>query len=168
MTDTIYDFEVNDLAGKPVKLADYKGRVLMIVNIASRCGQTPQLKGLEELYDKYNKQGFEILAFPSNDFMQEPKEGNEIAQFCQRNYGVKFRIFEKGHVRGNGAIPLYKYLAGKTKLMFRNNYPIWNFQKYIIDRNGRVVDFFNPWRKPNYDKIAETIEKCLAQTAVNN
>ncbi len=168
MAESIYDFEVKDLDGKPVKLADYKGKVLLVVNIASRCGQTPQLKGLEDLYVKYKSKGFEILAFPSDDFNQEPKEGSNIQEFCTRNYGVDFKIFEKGHVRGGGAQPLYKYLAKGRFLGVLKVEPMWNFHKYLIDRNGRVVDFFNPWRRPENAKITAAIEQQLAKKPVEN
>ncbi len=168
MASSIYDFEVKGLNGKTVKLSDYKGKVLMIVNIASKCGNTPQLDTMQKLYEKYKSKGFEILAFPSNDFAQEPGSGGEIQEFCSVNYGVQFKIFEKNKVRGNGAQPLFKYLAAETKNALFNNYPIWNFQKYIVDRNGKVVDWFNPWKLPNDDKITETVEKCLAQKPVEN
>jgi glutathione peroxidase len=168
MADSVYDFEVKGLDGKPVKLSTYKGKVLLIVNIASKCGQTPQLGTLEKLYEKYRDKGFEILAFPSNDFAQEPKEGDKILEFCERKYGVRFPVFEKGKVRGGAAQPLYQYLAKKTGSFLRSNYPLWNFQKYVIDRNGRVVEWFNPWKWPDNDKIAEVIEKCLNTTAVEN
>ena len=164
MAESIYEYEVKDLGGKPVKLEQYKGKVLLVVNIASKCGLTPQLDGLEKLYQQYKSKGFEILAFPSNDFMQEPKEGDKISEFCQVNYGVDFKIFEKGKVKGSGAQPVYQYLGTHTKrLGLFNNYPIWNFQKYLVNKNGRVVTSFNPWKKPEDAKIAEGIEKCLAQ-----
>lgn len=169
MAKSIYDFEVKGLDGKSVKLSDYKGKVLLLVNIASRCGQTPQLDTLEKLYEKYRDQGFEVLAFPSNDFAgQMPEGGNAIQEFCSVNYGVKFKIFSKGKVKGSDAQPLYQYLAEETKIVFRNNYPLWNFQKYIVDRNGRVVDWFNPWKWPDSDKITEMIEKCLKEKGVEN
>jgi glutathione peroxidase len=166
MANDIYDFEVTDLGGKQVKLANYKGKVLLIVNIASKCGLTPQLNGLERTYEKYKDQGFEILGFPSNDFMQEPKDGNNIQEFCTVNYGVQFKIMAKNKVKGSEAQPLYKYLANETRQLLRKNYPIWNFQKYLIDRNGRVADWFNPWKTPGDAKITEAIEKCLAQKPV--
>ncbi len=169
MAKNIYDFEVKGLDGKPVKLSNYKGKVLLLVNIASRCRQTPQLDTLEKLYEKYREQGFEILAFPSNEFSgQMPESGYAIQEFCSVNYGVKFKIFAKGKVKGSEAQPLYQYLATETKQLLRNNYPLWNFQKYIVDRNGRVVDWFNPWKWPDSDKITETIEKCLKEKGVEN
>lgn len=168
MNRTIYDFEVTDLGGRKVNLEQYKGKVLLIVNIASKCGNTPQLGGLEHLYEKYKDRGFEILAFPSNDFHQEPKEGEKIMAFCVANYGVKFKVFQKGPVKGKNAQPLYKFLAERSKVAFINNYPIWNFQKYLVDRNGRVVNFFNPWKDPENAKITAAIEKELDKMAVEN
>ncbi len=169
MAKSIYDFEVKGLDGKSVKLSNYKGKVLLLVNIASRCGLTPQLDSLEKLYQKYHEQGFEILGFPSNQFgAQMPEGGGAIQEFCSVNFGVQFKIFEKGKVKGAEAQPLYQYLATETKQLLRNNYPIWNFQKYIVDRNGRVVDWFNPWKLPDNDKITETIEKCLKEKGVEN
>ncbi|MFN8322407.1 MAG: glutathione peroxidase [Chitinophagales bacterium] len=157
-----YDFEVKDITGKTMNLADYKGKVLMIVNIASKCGLTPQLDGLQAIYKKYRPQGFEILAFPSNQFAgQEPLNDDAIQNFCAINYGVTFRVFEKGLVKGKDAQPLYQYLAKETGNLLRKNYPVWNFQKYVIDKNGNVADWFAPWTTPESDKISESIEKCL-------
>lgn len=163
----VYNFEVKDKAGKTVKLADYKGKVVMIVNIASKCGLTPQLDGLQAVYKKYQPKGFEILAFPSNQFAgQEPLNNDGIQDFCAVNYGVTFRVFEKGLVKGKDAQPLYQYLAKETGNLLRKNYPVWNFQKYVIDKNGNVADWFAPWTTPESDKISETIEKCLKAKAV--
>ncbi len=162
MAKSIYDFEVKGLDGKTVKLSDYKGKVLLIVNTASACGLTPQLDTLQKLYDKYQAKGFEILAFPSDQFAgQEPLKGDAIQEFCSVNYGVKFKILAKNKVKGNEAQPVYKYLAEQSKVLGFNNYPIWNFQKYLIDRNGKVADWFNPWKLPDNDKIADAIENCL-------
>ena len=169
MATSVYDFEVKGLNGKPVKLSNYKGKVLFIVNIASQCGLTPQLDSMEKLYEKYREQGFEILAFPSNDFSgQMPEEGKAIEEFCSVNYGAQFKVFEKGKVKGNDAQPLYQFLAQETKQLFKKNYPMWNFQKYLIDRNGNVADWFTPWKQPDNDKITEAIEKCLNTPAVEN
>ncbi len=129
MSASIYDFEVKDLAGKPVKLAKYKGKVLLIVNIASKCGNTPQLDGLEHLYEKYKDQGFDILAFPSNDFMQEPKEGGDIQEFCSVNYGVQFKIFEKGKVRGSNAQPFVPIFSRKSQSGTSKKLPILEFSE---------------------------------------
>lgn len=161
MATSIYDFEVKDISGKTVKLSDYKGKVVLIVNTATGCGLTPQLDTLQKMYDKYKPQGFEILGFPSNDFAQEAKDGASITEFCQVNYGVQFKIFAKNKVKGSNAQPLFKYLAEETKVAFFNNYPIWNFQKYLIGRDGKVADWFNPFKTPDNAKITEAIEKCL-------
>lgn len=166
---SIYDFEVKDLAGKTVKLSDYRGKVLLFVNIASRCGLTQQLDGLEKLHQKYRDEGFEILAFPSNDFLrQQPEDGMAIEEFCRDKYKTAFKIFAKNKVKGKSAQPVYKYLAEQTKILGFNNYPVWNFQKYLIDRNGKVADWFNPWKQPDNDKITDAIEKCLNKAPVEN
>ncbi len=170
MGKTIYDFEAKDIAGRTVKLSDYKGKVLLIVNTASACGLTPQLKGLQKLYEKYKGRGFEVLGFPSSDFAgQEPLKGEAIQEFCEVNYGVSFKVLAKGHVKGDKAQPLFKFLAKETKQLFlRDNYPVWNFQKYLVNRNGNVVDYFVPWTLPNDAKISERIEKCLDEKAVDS
>lgn len=156
MSKSIHSLEVKDLAGKPVKLSTYKGKTLLIVNIASKCGLFPQMKGLQKLEDKYKDKGFEILAFPSNSFMQEPKNGAALSEVCEVNYGVTFKLFQKNPVRGTSAQPLYKLLKEET-----GHSPYWNFQKYLVDKNGQVVDWFNPWRSPLDAKITDAIEKCL-------
>ncbi len=168
MSQNIYDFSVKDLHGKIVHLADYKGKVLLIVNIASACGLTPQLDGLQKLYEKYRGKGFEILGFPSNEFAgQEPLKGDAIQEFCSVNYGVNFKIMHKGKVKGSHAQPLYQFLAEETKILgLKKNFPVWNFQKYLVDRNGNVVDYFIPTTTPESDKIAEKVEKYLAEKAV--
>jgi glutathione peroxidase len=126
---------------------------LLIVNIASQCGFTPQLQELADLKKEFADKDFEILAFPSNDFGgQEPLEGNDIATFCS-NYGNNFPIFEKTRVRGPYADPLFKFLADKKENGNLNSKPRWNFHKYLIDRNGNVVDFFYPFTKPTSSKI---------------
>ena len=169
MSKTIYDFEVNGLDGKPVKLSSYKGKVLLIVNIASKCGLTPQLEGLQKLQKKYHKKGFEVLGFPCSQFAgQEPLNGSAIEDFCSVNYGVDFKIFEKGKVRGKDAQPLYHFLAKETSTILGKNYPLWNFQKYLIGKNGEVVDWFNPKKDPLDDKITEAIENCLNTAPVEN
>ncbi|MGY4537664.1 glutathione peroxidase [Mucilaginibacter sp. UYNi724] len=153
--DSIYPFTVEKLNGEHIGLADYQDKVLLIVNIASQCGFTPQLQDLSDLKKEFADQDFEILAFPSDDFGgQEPLEGDAIATFCS-NYGNNFPIFEKSRVRGEFAIPLYKYLAGSSK-------PRWNFHKYLVDRNGKVVDFFYPFTKPTSSKIKKKIQRLLA------
>jgi glutathione peroxidase len=163
MAKSIYDYTAKDLAGRNVKLANYKGKVLLIVNIASQCGFTPQLKGLQELYEKFKDKGFEILAFPSNQFMsQEPLEGEAISEFCSVNYGVDFKIMHKGNVRGKDAMPLYQFLSDKSQNGKTNRAPWWNFSKYLIDKNGNLADHFAEFTPPTTDKITSKIEKLLA------
>jgi len=162
MAGSIYSLQAKDLWGENVRLKDYKGKVLMVVNIASKCGLTPQLKALEEIYKKYQSRGFELLAFPSNQFAnQEPLKGESIQEFCVLNYGVRFRIMEKTNVRGEKAHPVFKFLANKSLNGKVNIAPIWNFQKYLIDKNGMVVDYFLPITKPDSTKVTNAIERLL-------
>ncbi|KAH6565537.1 hypothetical protein BASA50_003616 [Batrachochytrium salamandrivorans] len=150
MSDSsIYDIKVNDLRGGAVDLNQYKGKVLLIVNTASKCGLAPQLTGLEELHKKYSGQGLQVLGFPSNQFMgQEPNEGDAIAEVCQRNFGVSFPIMEKIDVNGDGAHPLYKYIKKEAPGFFGFEMIKWNFEKFLVDRTGKVVKRFAPTTTP--------------------
>ena len=162
MEQTIYDYTAKDLAGRDVKLSDYKGKVLLIVNIASKCGFTPQLGGLEELYEKYKDRGFEVIGFPSNQFGgQEPLEKDQISEFCQVNYGVKFKIMEKTLVRGSDKNSVFKFLTTKKLNGKVNTAPLWNFFKYLIDRNGKVVDYYSSITTPMDAKLTKQIETLL-------
>ena len=181
----IYDFKVKNIKGEEVSLDGYRGKVLLIVNTASKCGFTPQYAGLQALYDKYQARGFEILGFPSNQFAgQEPGENEEIQQFCSLNYGVLFPLFAKGDVRGENTQPIFKYLTeqapfkgfdpghpitGKLTEALQANFPElligdsvkWNFTKFLIDRHGNVVGRFEPTTEPA--GLQKTIEKYLNQ-----
>lgn len=162
MSDSIYQFDVQKISGQQINLSDYKNKVLLIVNTASECGFTPQLKDLVALKEEYLGQDFEILSFPSNDFGgQEPLEGDAIAAFCE-NYGANFPIFEKIRVRGPYANPLYKFLAEKKQNGVLSSVPRWNFHKYLIDKEGKVTDFYYPFTKPTSSKIKKKINKLLA------
>jgi len=162
MTKTIYDYKAKDLAGKDVDLAKYKGKVLLIVNIASACGFTPQLGGLEQLYEKYKDRGFEILGFPSNQFGgQEPLEKDAISDFCSVNYGVTFKIMEKTNVKGSEKNPVFEFLTDKKLNGKVGRAPLWNFFKYLIDRDGKVVDYYTSITAPMDAKITKQIEKLL-------
>jgi len=162
MENTIYQFSANTLQNKPVSLSEYKDKVILIVNTASECGFTPQYKGLEELYQEYKDKGLVVLGFPSNDFGgQEPLEGKEIESFCSINYGVSFPIFEKSKVKGKEASDLFKFLSDKKQNGNVNISPKWNFQKYLINKNGEVVDYFLSTTTPNSGKIKRAIEKLL-------
>ncbi len=160
---SIYQFNVNKLNGEEVSLGDYKNKILLIVNTASQCGFTPQLKELEILRNEYKDQDFEILAFPSNDFGgQEPLTGTSIGTFCAINFGTHYPVFEKIRVRGSYAHPLFQFLADKKQNGAVQSAPRWNFHKYLIDRNGMVTDFFYPFTKPTSAKIRKKIDRLLA------
>ena len=180
---SIYDITVKTKKGEDKSLADYKGKVLLIVNTASKCGFTPQFSELQELYTTYKDKGLEILGFPCNQFAgQEPGTNDEVQQFCKLNYGVTFPIFAKGDVRGETAQPLFKYLTAQKKFegfdmshpvgpklleALQNNFPEylegdgikWNFTKFLIDREGNIVARFEPTTTPA--SIAKDIEKLL-------
>jgi glutathione peroxidase len=155
-----YEFNANSLGGKPVSLTEYAGKPLLIVNTASKCGFTPQYAGLEELYEKYRDRGLVILGFPCNQFgAQEPGSHDEIGAFCQKNYGVSFPMFEKIDVNGPGTHPLYQWLK-KSKPGFLGSEKIkWNFTKFLIDKQGQVVDRFGSVTKPQ--AIAASVERIL-------
>ncbi len=157
---TVYDFEMPRLNGKPQALADYRGKVLLIVNTASKCGFTPQYEGLEKLYKDYKDKGFEILGFPCNQFgAQEPGSEDDIGEFCQINYGVSFPMFSKIDVNGRGAAPLYKFLKQARKGFLGSERIKWNFTKFLLDREGNVVRRFASISKP--DAIRPDIEALL-------
>ena len=157
---SIYDFTVNDIHGKPVKLDRYRDRVMLVVNTASNCGFTPQYKGLEALYEKFHGKGLEILGFPCNQFGgQEPGSEQEIAQFCELNYGVTFPLFAKVDVNGEHAAPVYKYLKSEKPGLLGSEAIKWNFTKFLVDRNGNVVKRYAPNEEPA--AIAGDIEKAL-------
>ena len=159
---TIYPFKVKLLNGTEKVLADYKGKVLLIVNTASGCGFTPQLKELQELRAEYAEQGFEVLGFPSNDFGgQEPLDGAAINEFCEVNFGVQFPIFEKTMVRGGQVHPLFKFLSDKKLNGHFNSTPRWNFHKYLINQDGEAVDYFYSFTKPTSSKIKKKIQRLL-------
>ncbi len=151
----VYDYTVKDQNGQDISLADYRGKVLLIVNTATHCGFTPQYKELEELYEKYKEQGFVILDFPCNQFAgQAPGSDEEIANFCEIRYSVAFPQFHKIEVNGKNEDPLYTFLKSQNGGRIK-----WNFTKFLIDRNGNVVDRFGPPKKP--DGIAKEIEELL-------
>ncbi len=158
----IYQFSVQSLNGGQVDLLDFKGKVLLIVNIASDCGFTPQLKELENLYQEFQGEDFEIIAFPSNDFGgQEPLEGEAIEEFCKTNFGASFPILGKIRVRGTYAHPLFKFLADKKLNGNIASTPRWNFHKYLINKHGEPADYFYPFTKPTSSKIKKRINKLL-------
>jgi glutathione peroxidase len=160
MSESIYDIPVTDIHGKAVKLAEYKDKVLLVVNVASKCGFTPQYKGLEALYEKLHARGLEVLGFPCNQFgAQEPGSEDEIANFCELNYGVTFPLFAKIDVNGGDAAPLYQHLKKARPGLLGSEAIKWNFTKFLVDRKGNVVERYAPNVEPQ--AIAEDIEKLL-------
>jgi glutathione peroxidase len=156
---SIYDFTMEDIENKPRSLNDFKGKVIMIVNTASFCGNTPQYAGLQTLYERYRDQGFTILAFPANDFgKQEPGDNKEIAEFCYTKYSLEFPLFSKITVLGERKHPLYRYLTEDTP--FKGEIT-WNFQKFLINREGTVIARYTPGQKPLSPQIVENIESAL-------
>ena len=156
----IYDFKVKDIHGKTVDLDVYKGKVLLVVNTASQCGFTPQYKGLEKLYEKMHGKGLEILGFPCNQFgAQEPGSEEEIESFCEVNYGVTFPLFAKIDVNGDDTAPVYKYLKHAKPGLLGSEAIKWNFTKFLVDRNGEVVERYAPKDEP--ESFAGDIEKLL-------
>nr|WP_230688044.1 glutathione peroxidase [Hymenobacter ruricola] len=155
---SVYDFTVKSIDGKDVKLSQYKGKKLLIVNTASKCGFTPQYKELEELSKKYAGKVV-VLGFPSNSFNQELASNAEVASFCEKNYGVTFPLFETIPVKGDDAAPLYKYLADKTKNGAVSDAPNWNFCKYLVNEKGQVVKFYNSKVTPLSPELVADITK---------
>ena len=164
---TIYDFQAELLEGEQKNLADYQGKVLLVVNTASQCGLTPQFEGLEKLYQDYQQQGLVILGFPCNQFAnQDPSSNEEIGSFCQRNYGVSFPMFAKVDVNGSNAHPIYKYLTSEAKGILGSESIKWNFTKFLINQKGEVIKRYSPTTKP--EKISKDIQKLLLKFALKS
>jgi glutathione peroxidase len=158
---SVYDFEARQIDGTDVPLSRYKGQVLLIVNTASKCGFTPQFEGLEALYKKYATQGLAVLGFPSNQFAnQDPGTNEEIGAFCVKNYGVSFPMMEKIEVNGSGATPLYKWLTKEAPGLLGSTAIKWNFTKFLIGKDGRVLKRYAPMDTPA--SMARDIEAALA------
>jgi glutathione peroxidase len=156
-------FKMNTLAGKEVDLASYEGKVVMIVNVASKCGRTPQYEQLQELHEEYAKEGLAILGFPCNQFgKQEPGTPEEIQEFCELNYGVEFDLFAKIEVNGDDACPLYQLLTSIESEPLETGDVGWNFEKFILDRNGFLVARFGSRVKPDEDDVLAVLERELA------
>ncbi|MCF7838800.1 MAG: glutathione peroxidase [Candidatus Marinimicrobia bacterium] len=158
----LYAFNVNSIAGDPISLATYRGQVLLIVNVASRCGFTKQYGGLQALYEQYRERGFTILGFPANDFMgQEPGSNEDIATFCQANFGVTFPLFEKISVKGKHQAPLYAWLTDETIHPAHGGAISWNFNKFLVNRSGEVVGRFGSRVKPDAPELLRAVEAAL-------
>lgn len=157
----LYSFTLNSIDGKPAPLADYKGKVVLLVNVASQCGYTPQYSALEAIYEKYKAQGFVILGFPANNFgAQEPGTNEEIKTFCTRKYSVTFPMYAKISVKGADKAPLYSFLTEQTGPGINGEIK-WNFTKFLVDRNGNVVQRFEPAVTPDSKDVTGAIEKLL-------
>jgi glutathione peroxidase len=162
LENNINDITVTDMNGEIINLSDYSGTVLLIVNVASECGNTPQYSGLEEIYETYEPEGFEILAFPCNDFGgQEPGTNEEIIKFCSTNYGVTFKLFDKIKILGEDKSDLYKRLTNNS--VTDTSDINWNFEKFIISKNGTIIARFSPKTQPTDDQITSLIEEELAK-----
>ena len=158
----LYDIPLKDIDGKATSLGAYKGKVLLIVNVASKCGLTPQYKALEAIHEKYKDQGFTVLGFPCNQFAgQEPGSNSQIKEFCSSRYSVSFPLFDKLEVNGANRHPLYVALAGKDS-PFPGDIK-WNFGKFLIDRDGRIIKRFEPKTTPDSPEVTQAIETALAQ-----
>ena len=157
-------FTVKSITGQDVNLADYQGKVVLIVNVASKCGLTPQYEGLETMYEKYKDQGLVVLGFPCNQFLwQEPGTDAQIADFCSKTYNVKFPMFSKVEVNGDKAAPLYKYLTALNTKPTGKGKVSWNFEKFLIGKNGEVVARFSPRTEPDSKEVVASIESELAK-----
>lgn len=183
MSDSVYQFKVKKIDGSEMDLAQYQSKVLLIVNVASKCGLTPQYEGLEKLYQSYRKSGFEVLGFPANEFLsQEPGTNEEIAKFCTLNFGVDFPMFSKIVVKGEGQHPLYQFLTSvkpettmkphgtlisrlseKGLLTGKPNDIKWNFEKFLVNKKGEVVERFSPEIDPMDSIITQAVERELAK-----
>ena len=159
----IYDFTLPSIDGKPMPLADFKGKVVLVVNVASRCGYTPQYSALEGLYEKYKDQGFVIVGFPANNFgAQEPGTNQEIKTFCSRKYNVTFPLYSKVSVKGDDQTPLYQYLTKQTDPAIAGEIK-WNFTKFLVNRNGQVVQRFESAVTPDSKEVVSAVEKQLGE-----
>lgn len=160
--ESIFDFTMNDIDGNPVKLDTFKGKVILLVNVASKCGYTPQYKGLQKLYSKYKEKNFVILGFPANNFLwQEPGSNAKIKSFCSLKYGVEFPMFSKISVKGKKQHPLYKFLTSKSSNPLFSGKIRWNFEKFIFNTEGKLIGRFHPKIKPEDKRIIELLEKEL-------
>ncbi len=155
---SFYDFQVKDIEGHDFNLSTLKGKKVLVVNTASKCGNTPQYKQLEEIYEKYGNGKFTVIGFPANNFgSQEPGSNEEIAEFCEKNYGVTFQMMSKISVKGDDIHPLYQWLTSKSENGVLDSEVTWNFQKYLIDENGNLVKTVAPKVKPDDESIVSWI-----------
>ena len=160
MKESFYDFKANDINGKEVSMSSYEGKVILIVNVASSCGFTPQYEGLQKLYDEHKEEGLEILAFPCNQFGEQEKgDGEEIKNFCEKNYSITFPIFEKVEVNGNDANPIFKFIKEQKKGFMGTESIKWNFSKFLLSKNGEVIKRYGSLDVP--ENLEEDIKQLL-------
>ena len=160
MKESFYDFKANDINGKEVSMSSFEGKVVLIVNVASGCGFTPQYEGLQKLYDEHKEEGLEILAFPCNQFGgQEKGDGEEIKNFCEKNYSITFPIFEKVEVNGNDAHPIFKFIKEQKKGFMGTESIKWNFSKFLLSKNGEVIKRYGSLDVP--ENLEEDIKQLL-------
>ena len=161
MKESFYDFKANDINGKEVSMSSYEGKVVLIVNVASGCGFTPQYEGLQKLYDEHKEEGLEILAFPCNQFGEQEKgDGEEIKNFCEKNYSITFPIFEKVEVNGNDAHPIFKFIKEQKKGFMGTESIKWNFSKFLLNKNGEVIKRYGSLDVP--ENLEEDIKQLLS------
>ncbi len=156
--DTAYDFEFNGLEGNSIKLSDYKNKVIVVVNVASRCGYTPQYEDLQALWSEYENKDVVVIGVPTNNFRQEPGSNKEIKDFCETNFGITFPMTEKVNVIGNNSHPFYKWAKRDFGI---GAIPKWNFHKIIVGKNGKIVDTFSSITKPSSKKFLRTIDSLI-------
>ncbi len=158
----VYEFTMNSIDGRPMPLQKFEGKVMLIVNVASNCGFTPQYEGLEAVFEKYKEQGLVVVGFPANNFLgQEPGTNEEIKAFCSRKYNVKFPLYSKISVNGNDKAPLYQFLTDTNANPKTGGDIKWNFTKFLVDRNGKVIARFEPAVKPDSPEVTAAIQKAL-------
>lgn len=161
-TQNFFELSATDISGKKVNFSTYRGKVVLVVNTASECGFTPQLKELEEMYKKYASRGFVVLAFPSNDFKQEPADNAGVKAFAAKEYGTTFPFFEKAPVKGPEKQEIYKFLTEKKPgVLFKD--VAWNFEKFLVNRKGEVIERWSSITKPSSGSVTKSVEKALAE-----
>ena len=164
--ESMLEFTMKDIDGKDVELSKYKGQVLLVVNVASKCGLTPQYEQLVEIQKKYTKQGFQVLGFPANNFMkQEPGTNSEIKLFCKEEYEVNFDMFSKISVKGDDIHPLYKFLTNEDKQGDKGGEIRWNFDKFLVGRDGKVIGRFHPKTTPDAEDVVTAVEAAIKEKA---
>ena len=155
---SFHDFSIESISGGDISLADYKNKVVLLVNTASQCGFTPQYAGLQKIYDRYKDDGFVVLGVPSDDFNQELSSDDDVKKFCEIRYGVNFPLTSIQKIKGDSAHPLYKWISGNTSVIGQ---PRWNFHKYLISKDGQVINWFSSMTSPTSDGLLKQVEQAL-------